>query len=73
VPFFERFLHIFDKFAPDKTRTCTRVSTDEKASLCEKCSVELMPAILVFRKERITRWLDGVTGAGLTEKHLGFH
>jgi hypothetical protein len=73
VPFFREVLAIFDKFAPDKTRTCTRVSTDDKASLCEECSVEVVPAILVFRKGKTTRRLDRVTGEGLTEKYLGFH
>jgi len=61
------------KFAQDKTRTCTRVSTDDKASLCEKHFVEVVPAILGFRKGKITGRLAGVPGEGLTEKQLGFH
>jgi hypothetical protein len=68
VRFSQRFLPRFDKFAQDKTRTCARVSTDDKASLFEKDSVEVVPAILGIRKGKTTIWLDAVSGEGLTEK-----
>lgn len=69
-PFSQRFLPIFEKFAQDKTRRCTRVVTDDKASLCEKYSVEVVPTVLVFEEGKVVRRLDGVSGEGLSEKRL---
>ena len=61
-PFSQRFLPVFDKFAQDKTRKCARAVTDDKASLCEKYSVEVVPTVLVFGKGKVTKRLDGVPG-----------
>jgi thioredoxin-like negative regulator of GroEL len=44
--------------------------TDDKPSLCEKYSVEVVPTVLVFEKGKVTKRLDGVPGAGLSEKQF---
>jgi thioredoxin-like negative regulator of GroEL len=69
-PFSQRFLPIFEKYAQGKTQTCLRVKTDDKASLCEKYSVDVVPTVLLFEKGKVKKRLDGVPGAGLEEKHL---
>ena len=69
-PFSQRFLPVFEKYAKDKPRTCLRIVTDDKASLCEKYSVDVVPTVLLFEKGKIRKRLDGTPGAGLTEKQL---
>jgi thiol-disulfide isomerase/thioredoxin len=69
-PFSQRFLPIFEKFAKDKNRRCSRIVTDDKASLCEKYSVEVVPTVVVFEKGKVTGRLDGVLGIGLSEKQF---
>ncbi len=69
-PFSQRFLPVFDKYAKDKTLACLRVVTDDKASLCEKYSVDVVPTVLLFEKGKVKKRLDGKPGAGLTEKQL---
>jgi thiol-disulfide isomerase/thioredoxin len=69
-PFSQRFLPVFDKYAKDKADTCLRVVTDDKASLCEKYSVDVVPTVLLFEKGKVKKRLDGKPGAGLTEKQL---
>jgi thioredoxin 1 len=69
-PFSQRFLPVFEKYAEDKPQTCLRVKIDDKASLCEKYSVEVVPTVLLFEKGTVTKRLDGVPGAGLKEKQL---
>ena len=68
--FSHRFLPVFEKYAQDKPQTCLRVKIDDKASLCEKYSVEVVPTVLLFEKGIVTKRLDGVPGVGLEEKHL---
>ena len=69
-PFSQRFLPIFEKYARDKTQMCLQVKTDDKASLCEKYSVEVVPTVLLFQKGKVKKRLDGVPGVGLEEKQL---
>jgi len=69
-PFSQRFLPVFEKFAQDKTRKCASVIIDDKASLCEKYSVEIVPTVLLLNKGKVKKRLDGIHGAGLTEKQL---
>jgi thiol-disulfide isomerase/thioredoxin len=69
-PFSQRFLPVFEKYAKDKPVTCLRIVTDDKASLCEKYSVEVVPTVLLFEKGKVKKRLDGVPGVGLEEKHL---
>jgi thiol-disulfide isomerase/thioredoxin len=69
-PFSQRFLPVFERYAKDKPLMCLRIVTDDKASLCEKYSVEVVPTVLLFEKGKIRKRLDGVPGAGLTEKQL---
>jgi thiol-disulfide isomerase/thioredoxin len=68
--FSQRFLSIFEKFAKDKNRRCASIITDDKPSLCEKYSVEVVPTVLLFEKGKVTRRLDGVLGVGLNEKQF---
>ena len=69
-PFSQRFLPIFERYAKNKTLTCLRVVTDDKASLCEKYSVDVVPTVLLFEKGKVRKRLDGVSGVGLNEKEL---
>jgi len=69
-PFSRRFLPTFRKFAEDKTRTCLEIITDDKASLCEKYSIDVVPTVLLFEKGKVKKRLDGVPGAGLQERNL---
>jgi thiol-disulfide isomerase/thioredoxin len=68
-PFSQRFLPIFQKVA-ERSRDCLRVITDDKASLCEKYSVDTVPTVLIFEKGVVTKRLDGEPGAGLNEAKL---
>lgn len=47
-PFSQRFLPVFNSFSQEKTRKCTRIVIDDKASLCEKYSVDVVPTVLLF-------------------------
>jgi thioredoxin 1 len=69
-PFSARFLPIFDKYSQEKTRRCLRVKIDDKASLMEKYSVEVVPTVLLFENGTVAKRLDGVAGAGLSEEQL---
>lgn len=70
-PFSKRFLPIFERYAKDKDKeSCLCVKIDDKASLCEKYSVDVVPTVLFFKKGKVSKRLDGVPGKGLTEKQL---
>lgn len=69
-PFSQKFLPTFEKFAQHKTDACLSIKTDNKTSLCEKYSVEVVPTILFFKKGKVAKRLDGVPGAGLNENML---
>lgn len=69
-PFSQRFLPLFQKFAKDKTRACLQIVTDDKANLCERYSVEVVPTVLFFKNGRVVKRLDGAPGKGLNEKQL---
>ena len=68
-PFSQRFLPIFRKVA-EGSRDCLRVTTDDKASLCEKYSVDTVPTVLVFELGAVTKRLDAEPGVGLNEAKL---
>jgi thiol-disulfide isomerase/thioredoxin len=69
-PYSRRFLPTFEKFAQDKSHNCLSVVVDDKASLCEKYSIEVYPTVLVFDKGKLVRRLDGALGVGLDEGQL---
>jgi len=69
-PFSQRFLPIFERFAKSHPTTCLQIVTDDKVSLCEKYSVDVVPTVLLFGRGKVKKRLDGVAGAGLTEKQL---
>lgn len=56
-PFSQKFLPVFEK-------------TDDKASLCEEYSIDVVPTVIVFEKGKVSKRLDGEPGAGLKEKQL---
>jgi hypothetical protein len=58
------------KFAQGKTQICLRVKTDDKASLCEKYSADVVPTVPFFENEKAARRLGGTPGVGLREKQL---
>jgi thiol-disulfide isomerase/thioredoxin len=69
-PFSQRFLPIFEKHAQKTPQVCLRIKIDDKAKLCEKYSVDVVPTVLVFEKGAVTERLDGEQGAGLSEQQL---
>jgi len=69
-PFSQKFLPVFEKYSLDKAEKCLRIKTDDKASLCEKYSIDVVPTVLVFEKGTVKKRLDGVPGVGLKEKQL---
>lgn len=69
-PFSQRFLPIYEKHAQKTPQQCLRIKIDDKAKLCEKYSVDVVPTVLVFEKGAVTERLDGEQGAGLSEKQL---
>lgn len=64
APFSQRFLPIFEKYAQSKTQTCLQVKTDDKASLCEKYSVEVVPTVLLFEKRESQKTVGRRAGSG---------
>jgi thiol-disulfide isomerase/thioredoxin len=69
-PFSQRFLPTFEKFSKSRPESCLRIVTDDKASLCEKYEVDVVPTVLVFEKGKVAKRLDAVAGKGLSEKQL---
>jgi thioredoxin-like negative regulator of GroEL len=69
-PFSQRFLPIFQKHAEKSLQDCMRIKTDDKAKLCEKYSIDVVPTVLVFELGTVTKRLDGEPGAGLSENQL---
>lgn len=69
-PFSQRFLPIFDEYARDNPENCLRVKIDDKAKLCEKYSVDVVPTVLLFEKGKVAKRLDGIPGAGLNKEQL---
>ena len=69
-PFSQRFLPIYEKHAQKTPQSCLRIKIDDKAKLCEKYSVDVVPTVLVFEKGAVTERLDGELCAGLSEKQL---
>ena len=62
------FLPIFKRYAKDNPQNCLRVKTDDKAKLCEKYSVAVVPTVLLFEKGKVAKQLDGTPGAGLARE-----
>lgn len=69
-PFSQRFLPIFEKYARENPENCLRVKTDDKAKLCERYSVDVVPTVLLFEKGKVIKRLDGARGVGLNAKQL---
>ena len=69
-PFSQRFLPIFEKYTQDNPQNCVRVKIDDKAKLCEKYSVEVVPTVLLFEKGKVAKRLDAARGIGLSEEQL---
>ena len=69
-PFSRRFLPIFDKYREIIPQSCMRVEIDDKVTLTEKYSVDVVPTVLVFKKGTVTKRLDGEPGAGLNENQF---
>jgi len=69
-PFSQRFLPIFEKLVQSKPQSCLRIKIDDKTSLCERYSVDVVPTVLFFENGKVAKRLDGVSGAGLSEKQF---
>jgi len=61
---------MFKKYSKKNPENCKEIVTDDKASLCEKYGVDVVPTVLIFEKGKLTKRLDGEPGMGLTEKQL---
>ena len=68
--FSQKFLPIFKKFAESKIRLCSSIVTDDKKSLCNEYSIDVVPTVIVFEKGKIIKRLDGIQGIGLNEKQF---
>ncbi|MCX5726926.1 MAG: thioredoxin family protein [Candidatus Saganbacteria bacterium] len=69
-PFSQRFLPVFDKFAKDNMDNCLRVMIDDSEDVCKKYKISVYPTVLYFKKGKVAKRLDGVSGEGLNEKKL---
>jgi thioredoxin 1 len=69
-PFCRSFLPTFEKFAEDKTQSCTSVKTDDNATLREEYSIDVVPTVIFFKNGAVAKRLDGLQGVGLDEKQL---
>lgn len=69
-PFSQMFLPKFKKYSKTNPKSCVEIITDDKSSLCEQYSVDVVPTVLVFEKGKVTKRLDGKPGIGLSEKEL---
>jgi thiol-disulfide isomerase/thioredoxin len=68
-PFSRRFLPLFKEKAGDKDCFARVVINDDEA-LAEKYSINVYPTVIFFEKGKISKRLDGRSGAGLNEKEL---
>ncbi len=62
-------LPIFQRVA-ETNRDCLRMITDDKASLCEKYSLDFVPTVLIFEKGKVTKRLHAEPHEGLSEVQL---
>ena len=69
-PFSRRFLPIFENYTKENPQNCLRINIDDKAKLCEKYAVDVVPTVLLFKKGKVAKRLDGAPGVGLDEKQL---
>lgn len=69
-PYSRKFLPIYDKFSTDQKSSAICVKADDLDSLCDKYSVSVYPTVLFFKKGKLVKRLDGISGEGLTEKQL---
>ena len=69
-PFSKRFLPVFDEFAKKNTGSCLRVLVDDNEDICDKYKISVYPTVLFFKKGRVVKRLDGISGEGLNEKKL---
>jgi hypothetical protein len=43
---------------------------DDLEDVCEKYSISVYPTVLFFKKGKVAKRLDGISGEGLNEKKL---
>jgi thiol-disulfide isomerase/thioredoxin len=68
-PFCRKFLPIFQQYAQKEQQYFLCVQ-DDRESIGEKYSIDVLPTILFFEKGSISKRLDGEKGVGLSEKQL---
>jgi thiol-disulfide isomerase/thioredoxin len=69
-PFSQRFLPIFQRYSKQTPESCICVMMDDRDRLCEEYSIEIFPTVILFEDGKVSRRLDGVPRAGLSEKQL---
>lgn len=65
-----RFLPIFEEQSKAKDQNFIRIIIDHEEALCEKYSVAVYPTVLFFEQGKVSKRLDGISGAGLDERKL---
>jgi thioredoxin 1 len=68
-PFCRRFLPVFEQYAGEENRHFLLVQ-DDRETIADKYSIEVVPTLLFFEKGALSKRLDGIPGAGLNEKQL---
>jgi len=68
--FSQAFLPIFKEYAKRHPEECISVVIDDRPDLCNKYSIDYYPTVLLFKKGKVDKRLDGAPGEGLTKKQL---
>jgi len=69
-PFSLRFLPIFEEYSKRNPEACLSIIVDEEPDLCEECTIEYYPTVIMFKKGRLHKRLDSKPGVGLNKKQL---
>ncbi|MFB3890292.1 MAG: thioredoxin family protein [Candidatus Bathyarchaeia archaeon] len=71
-PFCRSFIQVFDRYAENRDADVfLKVNVDDDENpMWEEFSLEAVPSIILFEKDRVARRLDCELGAGLNEKQF---
>jgi thioredoxin 1 len=69
-PFSRRFLPVFEAYAAEHPDECRIVEVDEDPDSCDALDIEVYPTVLSFKRGRLHERLDGIPGAGLSQRQL---
>jgi len=69
-PYCVAFLPAYEKRAKAAPDSFLRACIDDIPEAEDKYAIDVVPTVLLFRKGKADKRLDGKLGAGLTEAHL---